>query len=146
MNCLESLTSRKSKAFKQFHQETFPAIAQHERRPTPTDRQQEFYTHRVPKLIEMSVELDKLNIGMKIVNMMTSSEGAGSDLCKVTLLIMKIINIDLRSHLHRRIYGFVIQDIPCPRTDEGKFTSAAVFPSLPTLLPAECFYDQESQT
>ena len=36
MNCLESLTSRKSKAFKQFHQETFPAIVQHERRPTNT--------------------------------------------------------------------------------------------------------------
>ena len=36
MNCLGSLTSRKSKAFKQFHQETFPAIVQHERRPTNT--------------------------------------------------------------------------------------------------------------
>ena len=53
----------------------FPAIAQHERRPTPTDRYQEFYTHKVPKLIVMNVKLDKLLIGiMKIVNMMTSSK------------------------------------------------------------------------
>ena len=47
----------------------------------------------------MSVELDKRNIGMKIVNMMTST-GAGLDLCRVTVLIMKIINMDFNVHTY----------------------------------------------